>query len=132
MIFSVFEGKFRHSADDFVCCFQYKNDAELFYEPLKKRMNHFGLSLEESKTQLIYFGRFAAYNLKRQGKKPETFDFLGFTQYCSKSRNGNFRVKEIETYGKKNCHLLVLYVFFHPYKCMNNSDALFLSFFHLQ
>lgn len=43
-------------ADDFVCCFQYKNDAELFYEHLKRRMNHFGLSLEESKTRLIYFG----------------------------------------------------------------------------
>lgn len=41
-------------------------------------------------------------------------------------------VKEIETYEKKNRHLLVLYVFFHPYKCMNNNDALFLSFCHLQ
>ena len=87
-------------ADDFVCCFQYKNDAELFYEHLKRRMNHFGLSLEESKTRLIYFGRFAADNLKRQGNKPETFDFLGFTHYCSKSRNGNFRVKH-KTANKK-------------------------------
>ncbi|MFQ9877371.1 MAG: hypothetical protein ACLRW4_02550 [Ruminococcus sp.] len=42
-------------ADDFVCCFQYKNDAELFYEHLKRRMNHFGLSLEESKTQINLF-----------------------------------------------------------------------------
>ena len=87
-------------ADDFVCCFQYKNDAELFYEHLKRRVNHFGLSLEESKTRLIYFGRFAADNLKRQGNKPETFDFLGFTHYCSKSRNGNFRVKH-KTANKK-------------------------------
>ena len=87
-------------ADDFVCRFQYKNDAELFYEHLKRRMNHFGLSLEESKTRLIYFGRFAADNLKRQGNKPETFDFLGFTHYCSKSRNGNFRVKH-KTANKK-------------------------------
>ena len=87
-------------ADDFVCCFQYKNDAELLYEHLKRRMNHFGLSLEESKTRLIYFGRFAADNLKRQGNKPETFDFLGFTHYCSKSRNGNFRVKH-KTANKK-------------------------------
>lgn len=52
-------------ADDFVCCFQYKKEAELFYELLKKRMGHFGLTLEESKTRLIYFGRFAEDNLAR-------------------------------------------------------------------
>lgn len=87
-------------ADDFVCCFQYKKEAEMFYELLKKRMGHFGLTLEESKTRLIYFGRFAEDNLARDNKKPETFDFLGFTHYCSKSRNGKFRVKH-RTAGKK-------------------------------
>lgn len=80
-------------ADDFVVCFQYKDDAERFYERLKHRMNYFGLELEEKKSRLIEFGRFAEDNCKRQGKKPETFDFLGFTHYCSKSRNGKFRVK---------------------------------------
>jgi RNA-directed DNA polymerase len=80
-------------ADDFVCCFQYKQEAEMFYELLKKRMRHFGLTLEENKTRLIYFGRFAEINLAKVNKKPETFDFLGFTHYCSKSRNGKFRVK---------------------------------------
>lgn len=80
-------------ADDFVVCFQYKEDAENFYERLKHRMKHFGLELEEKKSRLIKFGRFAEERCKRQGKKPETFDFLGFTHYCSKSRNGKFRVK---------------------------------------
>ena len=80
-------------ADDFVVCFQYKDDAERFYERLKHRMKYFGLELEEKKSRLIEFGRFAEDNCKRQGKKPETFDFLGFTHYCSKSRNGKFRVK---------------------------------------
>lgn len=87
-------------ADDFVCCFQYKQEAEIFYEHLKSRMKYFGLYLEETKTRLIYFGRFAEQNLAKNGKKPETFDFLGFTHYCSKSRNGNFRVKH-KTASKK-------------------------------
>ena len=81
-------------ADDFVCCFQYKDDAEKFYEALKKRMARFNLEMEESKTRLIEFGRFAERDRRRKGKgKPETFTFLGFTHYCSKSRNGRFRVK---------------------------------------
>ena len=81
-------------ADDFVCCFQYKEEAERFYERLKHRMEHFGLSLAEEKSRLIEFGRFAETNRKKRGEgKPETFDFLGFTHYCSRSRNGKFRVK---------------------------------------
>ena len=81
-------------ADDFVCCFQYKKEAAWFYELLKKRMMHFGLELEESKTRLIEFGRFAEEDRKRRGDgKPETFTFLGFTHYCSRSKNGRFRVK---------------------------------------
>lgn len=87
-------------ADDFVCCFRHKREAEIFYELLKKRMGYFGLSLETNKTRLIYFGRFAETNPAIDGKKPETFDFLGFTHYCSKSRNGKFRVKR-RTAGKK-------------------------------
>lgn len=81
-------------ADDFVVCFQYKEEAELFYELLKKRMQIFGLEMEESKTRLIEFGRNAEQNRKARGEgKPETFEFLGFTHYCSKSRGGWFRVK---------------------------------------
>lgn len=80
-------------ADDFVVCFQYKHEAEEFYARLKHRMGHFGLELEESKSRLIKFGRFAEADCKREGTKPETFTFLGFTHYCSKGRNGKFRVK---------------------------------------
>ena len=81
-------------ADDFVACFQYKDDAEKFYERLKSRMGYFGLELEESKTRLIEFGRFAAENRRRRCEgKPDTFTFLGFTHYCSYDRNGKFRVK---------------------------------------
>ena len=80
-------------ADDFVCCFQNKDEAEEFYERLKHRMKNFGLELEESKSRLIEFGRHAQERSMVNGKKPETFTFLGFTHYCSKSRNGKFRVK---------------------------------------
>jgi RNA-directed DNA polymerase len=81
-------------ADDFVVCFQYKEDAERFYERLKHRMEYFGLQLEESKSRLIEFGRYAEINRKRRGEtKPETFIFLGFTHFCAHSRYGNFRVK---------------------------------------
>ena len=80
-------------ADDFVVCFQYKSDAEQFYERLKHRMGYFGLSLEEDKSRLIEFGRFAQERCAKKGTKPETFTFLGFTHYCSKGRNGKFRVK---------------------------------------
>ena len=57
-------------ADDFVVCFQYKEDAVMFYELLKRRMRHFGLSLQEDKSRLIQFGRFAKENCERNGHKP--------------------------------------------------------------
>ena len=90
-------------ADDFVACFQYKEEALEFYGTLKRRMEHFGLKLEEKKSRLLDFGRFAAENRRRARKgKPETFDFLGFTHYCAKSRYGRFRVKRKTSRKKFN------------------------------
>jgi len=81
-------------ADDFICCFQYRQDALRFYQALEKRLAKFKLELAKDKTKLIAFGRFAAQNRKSQGLgKPETFSFLGFTHYCDQSRTGKFRVK---------------------------------------
>lgn len=81
-------------ADDFICCFQYKHEAEAFYRALRTRLAKFSLSVAEEKTKIIPFGRFAAQWCKRMGKKkPDTFDFLGFTHYCSTSHQGKFRVK---------------------------------------
>jgi group II intron reverse transcriptase/maturase len=80
--------------DDTVFCFQYKDEAEKFYTAMIKRLAKFNLEISEEKTKIIPFGRFAEQNSKRIGnKKPETFDFLGFTHYCSKSKKGKFRVK---------------------------------------
>lgn len=86
-------------ADDFICCFQNKNEAEKFYkELLPNRLKSGGLELAEDKTRMIAFGRFAITNCKNG--KPKTFDFLGFTHYCSISKNGKFRVKR-KTSSKK-------------------------------
>ncbi|MHB9036975.1 MAG: group II intron reverse transcriptase/maturase [Armatimonadota bacterium] len=80
-------------ADDGVICFQHRSDAERFLEDMEKRFDRFHLELNVEKTRLIEFGRFAAENRARRGEsKPETFDFLGFTHICSKSRKGKFIV----------------------------------------
>ena len=81
-------------ADDFVVCFRYKLDAEQFHMELVKRLGQFGLEVESTKTKVMEFGRFAVQNAKRRGRKAETFDFLGFTHYCSTKRDGKgFRMK---------------------------------------
>ena len=82
-------------ADDYVACFQYKEDAEKFYSTQGVRMAQFGLALAPEKTRILEFGRFAEQNRNGRGKgKPETFSFLGFTFFCSKDRTqSRFRVK---------------------------------------
>jgi group II intron reverse transcriptase/maturase len=80
-------------ADDFVCCFQRKTEAKLFLGQLRERMSKFGLQLAEEKTKLLAFGCFARKDAQARGRKPEEFTFLGFTHYCGKSRNQNFKVK---------------------------------------
>src|SRR5699024_7552109 len=92
-------------ADDFICCFQHKDEAEYFYKVLlPKRLKEVGLELAPDKTRLIAFGRFALNNTKVG--KPETFDFLGFTHYCSKSKKGKFRVKRKTSRNKFNKKLV--------------------------
>jgi RNA-directed DNA polymerase len=81
-------------ADDFVIGFQHRSEAEEFLKDLQERFKQFGLSLHPDKTRLIEFGRFAANNRKWRGAgKPETFNFLGFTHVCGKTRtSGKFTV----------------------------------------
>jgi len=81
-------------ADDFVVGFQHREDAERFWAELTERLREFGLELHSDKTRLLEFGRFATDNRAKRGEgKPETFDFLGFTHMCSKTRKGTFVVK---------------------------------------
>jgi len=81
-------------ADDFIVTFQYKSDAERFLRELRERLQKFKLELHPDKTRLIEFGRFAIDNFKKRGgsKKPETFNFLGFTHICGAKKNGMFVV----------------------------------------
>jgi len=81
-------------ADDLVAGFEHRTDAERFLAALRERLESFALSLHPDKTRLIEFGRHAAANRERRGLgKPETFDFLGFSFICSKTRSGKFQIK---------------------------------------
>jgi RNA-directed DNA polymerase len=79
-------------ADDFVICVQAKAEAEKILAMLKERLGKFGLELAEDKTRIVEFGRYAEKNSKGKGGKPGTFNFLGFTHYCGRTRKGGFKV----------------------------------------
>jgi RNA-directed DNA polymerase len=75
-------------ADDTIVGFQHRHDAERFLIGLKERLAQFALSLHPEKTRLIEFGRYAAERRAERGNgKPETFDFLGFTHYCTTKKD---------------------------------------------
>jgi group II intron reverse transcriptase/maturase len=81
-------------ADDFIVGFQHEADARCFLDEMRKRLQEFALSLHPEKTRLIEFGRFAARDREERGLgKPETFNFLGLTFICGKSRRGKFLLK---------------------------------------
>jgi len=80
-------------ADDVVFAFQYRRDAERFRGELAERLRQFGLELHPQKTRLIEFGRYAESNRRSRGEgPPETFDFLGLTHICGRTRTGTFKV----------------------------------------
>jgi len=83
-------------ADDAVVGFEYRQDAERFWADLRERLAKFSLELNADKTRLIRFGRFAAQQRKERGLgKPETFQFLGFTHICGKTKAGRFKLTRI-------------------------------------
>lgn len=92
-------------ADDFTCCFQYRDDAERFYAALVERLAKFKLEVAGEKTKIIEFGRFAESGLAKIGQTPDKFDFLGFTHYCGKSKAGKFRVKRVTSKKKMKSKL---------------------------
>jgi len=77
-------------ADDFICFFEYKEEAYRFYEKLEKRLKKFGLELSGEKSKIIEFGRHVREN--GENGKTDTFDFLGFTHINGKTRSGKYRV----------------------------------------
>jgi group II intron reverse transcriptase/maturase len=88
-------------ADDFIVCAQHKSDAERILRELRSRLDRCHLELSEEKTRLVRFGRYAQRkwdeergkgNKRSSNWRPGTFNFLGFTHYCGKSRRGKFKV----------------------------------------
>jgi len=108
-------------ADDFVVGFEHRYEAERFLAELRERFAQFGLELHPDKTRLLRFGRFAAREAHARGEgKPQTFNFLGFTHCCAKTRKGKFAVlrltmrkrwqaklKEVKTELQRRMHLPV-------------------------
>jgi RNA-directed DNA polymerase len=107
--------------DDIVVGFEKREEAEQFQEALRQRFAKFGLELHPEKTRLIEFGRFAQERRRKRGLgKPESFNFLGFTHICAKSRKGKFQMErrtiaqrfraklaEVKTELRKRMHLPV-------------------------
>jgi hypothetical protein len=89
-------------ADDAVLGFENRDEAERLRRELQEQLRKIGLELHPEKTRMIEFGKFAESNRKRRGEgKPETFDFLGFTHMCGKTRTaGRFTVRR-KTIGKR-------------------------------
>jgi group II intron reverse transcriptase/maturase len=96
-------------ADDFVVCFASKEDAMRLPAELAERLKKFGLEVEPTKTKVLEFGRNAEAHARARGERPQTFDFLGFTHYCSKSRDGKrFRMKRVTSKKKFRAKLAAM------------------------
>jgi group II intron reverse transcriptase/maturase len=79
-------------ADDFVCVVQYEEEAKRIEKALKNRFNRYGLEIHPDKSRRMSFGKFEPRNAKRQNRKPNSFDFLGITHFCDRTRKGKFKV----------------------------------------
>src|SRR6266850_129583 len=89
-------------ADDLVVGFESRAEAERFLKEFRERLAKFGLELHAEKTRLIEFGRYAAPNREKRGEgTPETFTFLGFTNYCGKRRKDGAFIVRRETAKKR-------------------------------
>jgi len=79
-------------ADDFIVCFENEVEARAFEVALRQQMGNFKLTISKEKSKIIEFGRCPCLREGKYGRKCETFDFLGFTHFCDKSRRGNFKL----------------------------------------
>src|SRR5215467_12336410 len=96
-------------ADDFIVCLTNREDAMKFPAELAERLKKFGLEVEPTKTKVLEFGRDAERHARARRTKPETFDFLGFTHYCSRTKDGRrFRMKRVTSRKKFRAKLAAL------------------------
>lgn len=93
-------------ADDFLIGVQHHTDAMKIRNDLEARLSRFGLHIQEEKTQILEFGRFAQQHDAQQGKRPHTFNFLGFTHYCTHTQDGRFMLG-VRTNSKRMGRALV-------------------------
>ncbi|MBA7707586.1 hypothetical protein ES703_116461 [subsurface metagenome] len=90
-------------ADDFVACFQSEREAKEFGKALEQRLGKFGLKIAKDKSRIIEFGRYPWQKAQARNKKVASFDFLGFTHYCDRTRKGAFKLGR-KTARKKYTH----------------------------
>ena len=96
-------------ADDAVLGFEHEHEARQYLQDLQARLGEYGLELNEDKTRLIRFGRFARLNRQERGEgKPETFTFLGFQHICAENSLGRFEVRRITAGDRRRKKLLEL------------------------
>ena len=103
--------------DDFVVCCESQKDAIEFLDQLKNRFEKFGLSISEKKTRIIKFGKKEWYSAAKQGRKAETFDFLGFTNFAKKSRNGKWFICQKTTKGNLSRKLREITEYVRSIRC---------------
>jgi len=83
-------------AHDYIAGFEHRDDAERFLRDLRDRFAKFARELHPQKTRLIEFGRHAAIDRYKRGDgRAKTFDFLGFTHICARTKRGRFKLKRI-------------------------------------
>ncbi len=83
-------------ADDYIVGFEHQRDAQQFLSDLRERLAKFCLELAPEKTRLIEFGQHAVQRRRARGLgRPESFEFLGFTHTCAKTKSGRFMLKRI-------------------------------------
>jgi len=99
-------------ADDFIIMVQFKEEAHRMLELLRNRFAQHGLVLHPDKTRVMSFGKYEGTNAEKQDRKANTFDFLGLTHYCTKSRHGGFLVGRVTAARKFRKKVGELYLWF--------------------
>ncbi len=96
-------------ADDFVMGFQHEQDVRAMREALAARLGEFGLELHPEKTRVFRFGRYAHEHCAKEGRRPETFDFLGFTHISAQGPDGRYRLVRRTSRKKRKVKLRALH-----------------------
>lgn len=111
-------------ADDFILCFQYREDAERVLEVLPKRFGKYGLTLHPTKTRLLAFGRSVSPG-GPQAPKPATFDFLGFTHLCARDRRGRLtiHVRTMRTRLRRSAQAVAHWCQHHRHEAVEDQAA---------